>query len=182
MTISDYKSKLEKSLEFLKSELAQIRTGRASPALIESITVDAYGSKLALREVGSITVLDPQNLVVSPWDKGLIQAVAKAIRESELKVNAVDESDRVRVPFPPLTEERRKEFVKIVSTKVEEAKNTMRNIRQEGLKEVEKQFADKLIGEDEKFKLKEDYDKIIKDYSAKADEFGESKKTDLMTV
>jgi ribosome recycling factor len=101
-------------LIFLKSELAQIRTGRASPALIENVMVDAYGSKMAMKEVGSISVLDSQNLVVSPWDKSLIQAVAKALRESELKINAVDESDRVRVPFPALTEERRKEFVKIV--------------------------------------------------------------------
>jgi len=182
MTISDYKSKLEKSIEFLKSELAQIRTGRATPALIEGVMIEAYGSKMSLKEVGSITVLDPQNLVVSPWDRSLIQAVAKALRESELKLNAVDESDRIRVPFPALTEERRKEFVKIVSTKVEETKNAMRAIRQEGIKEVEKQFADKEIGEDEKYKLKEDYDKIIKDFSAKADEMGESKKSDLMTI
>jgi len=182
MTISDYKSKLEKSIEFLKSELAQIRTGRATPALIEGVMIEAYGSKMSLKEVGSITVLDPQNLIVSPWDRSLIQAVAKALRESELKLNAVDESDRIRVPFPALTEERRKEFVKIVSTKVEETKNAMRAIRQEGIKEVEKQFADKEIGEDEKYKLKEDYDKIIKDFSAKADEMGESKKSDLMTI
>lgn len=182
MTISDYKSKLDKSLDYLKSELAQIRTGRATPALIEGIMIDAYGSKMSLKEVGSITVMDPQNLVVSPWDRSLIPAVAKALRESELKLNAVDETDRVRVPFPALTEERRKEFVKIVSAKVEECKNAMRAIRQEGLKEVEKDFSDKLIGEDDKFKLKEDYDKIIKDYSSKADEFGESKKSDLMTI
>lgn len=182
MTISDYKSKLEKSVEFLKADMAQIRTGRATPALIEGVMIDAYGSKMALKEVGSISVLDSQNLVVTPWDKSLIPAVAKALREGELKLNAVDESDRVRVPFPSLTEERRKEFVKIVSNKVEECKNTMRNIRQDGLKEVEKQFADKEIGEDEKFKLKEDYDKLIKDFSAKADELGDSKKSDLMTV
>ena len=182
MTISDYKSKLEKSLEFLKSELAQIRTGRATPKLIEGVMVDAYGSKMALKEVGSISVLDPQNLAVSPWDKSLIQVVAKALRESDLKLNAVDESDRVRVPFPALTEERRKEFVKIVSTKVEECKNTMRGIRQEGLKDVEKQFAEKQIGEDEKFKLKDDFDRIIKDFSTKADEMGDSKKSDLMTI
>lgn len=182
MTISDYKSKLEKSVEFLKTEMAQIRTGRATPALIEGVMIDAYGSKMALKEVGSISVLDSQNLVVTPWDKSLIPAVAKALRESELKLNAVDESDRVRVPFPSLTEERRKEFVKIVSNKVEECKNTMRNVRQDGLKEVEKQFADKEIGEDEKFKLKEDYDKLIKDFSAKADELGDSKKSDLMTI
>lgn len=182
MTISEYKTKLEKSLDFLKSELSQIRTGRAAPALIENVMVDAYGSKMALKEVGSISVLDSQNLVVSPWDKSLIQSVAKSLRESDLKLNAVDESDRVRVPFPALTEERRKEFVKLVSTKVEDCKNSMRSIRQDGLKEVDRQFTDKEIGEDEKFKLRDDYDKLIKEYSAKADDIGEDKKTDLMTI
>lgn len=182
MTINEYKEKLEKTLEFLKGELSQIRTGRVSPSLIENISVDAYGSKMLLKELGSISTMDSQNLVVSPWDKGLIQPIAKAIRESELKLNPVDESDRIRVPVPSLTEERRKEFTKIVSTRVEECKNAMRNHRQEGIKDVEKQFSEKSIGEDEKFRLKEEYDKLIKDYSGKADEMGDSKKSDLMTV
>jgi ribosome recycling factor len=182
MTINDYKAKLDKTLEFLKSELSQIRTGRATPALIENIQVDAYGSKMTLKELGSITSLDSQNLVVAPWDKGLLHIISKAIRESEAKLNPVDESDRIRVPVPSLTEERRKEFTKIVSARVEECKNSMRNVRQEGIKEVEKLFTEKKIGEDEKFKLKEDFDKIIKDYSQKSDDLGESKKTELMTI
>lgn len=182
MTISEYKSKLEKAVDYLRSELSQIRTGRATPSLIENIQVDAYGAKMTLKEVGSITLLDAQNLVISPWDRSLIQAVANAVRESELKLNPVDESDRVRVPVPSLTEERRKEFSKIASSKVEDCKNTMRNIRQEGIKEVEKQFADKQIGEDEKFRLRDEYDKLIKEFSTLADELGEDKKSELMTV
>ncbi len=182
MTSSDLKTKLNKSLEFLKSELSQIRTGRASPSFVESLTVDAYGSRMTLKELGSITSLDSQTLVVSPWDKGLVREIAKAITESDLKINAVVDGNNVRVPFPSLTEERRKEFTKIASSKVEESKNSMRAIRQDAMKEIDKSFADKTIGEDEKFTQREEVDKIVKEYSEKADELGESKKSELMKL
>ncbi|OGC70422.1 ribosome recycling factor [candidate division WWE3 bacterium RIFOXYC1_FULL_39_7] len=182
MTIAEFKSRLNKSLDFLVSELSQIRTGRANPALIENVSVEAYGSKMSLKELGSISLLDTQNLVVIPWDKSLIHAIAKAIRESDLKLNAIDDPDKVRVPIPSLTEERRIEFTKIVSTKVEECKNAMRNVRQEAMKDIDKSFADKEIGEDEKFREKEEIEKIMKEYLADVDEHGESKKEDLLKI
>ena len=182
MTISDLKSKLEKSLEFFKSELSQIRTGRATPTLIENIEVDAYDSKMKLKELGSISMLDNQNLAVTAWDRGLHGAIANAIRESDLKLNPVTEPDRVRVPVPALTEERRKEFAKIVSIKTEETKNVMRNVRQEAMKDIDKEFSDKNMGEDEKFTQKEEVEKIVKEHVTKTDELAEAKKTDLMTV
>ena len=182
MTQSELKSKLEKSLDYFKTELTQIRTGRATPSLIENIEVDAYGTKMKLKELGNISLLDNQNLVVMAWDKGLMGSIASAIRESELKLNPVPEPDRVRVPVPALTEERRKEFAKIVSTKAEETKNSMRSIRQDAMREIDKDFTDKLIGEDDKFRLKEEVEKIIKDFVTKADELAESKKSDLMTI
>lgn len=182
MTQSELKTKLEKSLDYFKTELTQIRTGRATPSLIENIEVDAYGTKMKLKELGNISLLDNQNLVVMAWDKGLMGSIASAIRESELKLNPVPEPDRVRVPVPALTEERRKEFAKIVSTKAEETKNSMRSIRQDAMREIDKDFTDKLIGEDDKFRLKEEVEKIIKDFVTKADELAESKKSDLMTI
>jgi ribosome recycling factor len=178
----ELKSRLEKSLEFLHSELSQIRTGRATPSLLENIEVDAYGSKMKVKELGSITLLDNQNLAVVPWDKALGAAIAGAIRDSELKLNPVSEPGRVRVPVPALTEERRKEFAKIAAGKVEEAKGSMRNVRQDAMKEIDKKFADKLIGEDDKFTQKEEVEKIVKEYVTKADDLGEAKKTDLMTI
>jgi ribosome recycling factor len=182
MNITELKAKLQRSLDHLESELAQVRTGRATPALLENITVDAYGTKMTIKELGSISLLDPQNLLVQVWDRGLQPAVVSAIRESDLKVNPVIDGQNIRVPIPSLTEERRKEFVKVVSVKLEEAKNSMRNIRQEAMKVVDKDFSDKLIGEDEKFTRREEVEKAVKDFVSLADDIGEEKKSDLMKI
>jgi ribosome recycling factor len=133
MTNSELKAKLSKPTEFFKQELSQIRTGRASPALVEAASIEAYGSHMTLRELGSITVLDPQNLVVVPWDKSLKNSIIKGIRDSGLGLNPVEDGERLRVPIPALTEERRKEFTKMVAAKAEEAKNVVRNIRQDAM-------------------------------------------------
>lgn len=182
MTQSELKSKLEKSVEFLKGELSKLRTGRASPTMIESVMVNAYGTKMAVREVGSISVADPQNLVVSPWDKNLADEVAKAIRESDLNLNPSVDGAVVRVPVPALTEERRKEMAKQVSTKIEDVKNSIRNIRQEAMKDIDDEFDSKSIGEDEKFSKKEDVEELVKEYTDKAIEMGEDKKSDILSI
>lgn len=182
MNTPELKLKLSKSIEFLKSELSQIRTGRASPSLIESVFVEAYDSKMSVKELGTITVMDSQNLVVSPWDKSLLKPIAKAIRESGLGLNPIDEPDRVRIPVPALTEERRTELAKIVSVKVEECKNSLRNVRQDAMKYVEKEFADKNISEDEKFSQKEEVEKTLKTFIEQADELGEAKKKELLVI
>lgn len=182
MNISELKSKLSKCLDFLKSELAQVRTGRANPLILENISVEAYGSKMTLKELGSITVLDSRNLVVSPWDKSLIKDIGRAIAESELRLNPIIDENIVRVPIPTLTEERRKEFTKIVAVKVEECKNSMRNIRQDAMKMIDKLFSDKELGEDEKFSKKEEVEKLVKEYTSEADKLGDAKKVDLMLV
>jgi ribosome recycling factor len=178
----ELKLRLEKSLDFFKSELLQVRTGRANPGLVEDIVVEAYGSKMTVKEVGTITVLDSQNIIVSPWDKGLISSIAKSIRESDLKLNPVEESDRLRIPIPSLTEERRKEFSRVVSTKSEETKNSIRSIRQEAMKDIEKDFNDKKIGEDEKFRLKEEVEKTVKEFVEKVEEIAEHKRQEILRV
>jgi ribosome recycling factor len=182
MNTPELKLKLSKSIEFLKSELSQIRTGRASPSLIESVFVDAYDSKMSVKELGTITVMDSQNLVVSPWDKSLLKPVAKAIRESGLGLNPIDEPDRIRIPIPALTEDRRAELARIVSVKIEECKNSLRNVRQDAMKYIEKEFADKNISEDEKFSQKEEVEKTIKTFIEQADELGEAKKKELLVI
>ena len=182
MNTSELRSKLSKVHEFLCGELAQIRTGRASPALIENIQVDAYDTKMALIEVGSITVLDSQNLVVTPWDKSLIKPITKSIRESQSSLNPVEESDRIRIPVPSLTEERRKELAKMVGVKAEESKNSMRNIRQDVMKDIEKMFSDKSIGEDEKFRLKQETEKIVKEFTDSVEEISGTKRSEILTI
>ncbi len=176
------KPKLSKSIDYLNSELSKVRTGRASPALLESVKVNAYDSVMEVRELGTIAVADAQNLVISPWDKGLLKEIAKGISSSDLNLNPVVDGDVVRISIPDLTEERRKELTKLVTSKVEEVKTSVRNIRQEAMKEIDKDFADKKIGEDEKFKFKEDVEEIIKDSIQKVVNLGEDKKKDLLNI
>jgi ribosome recycling factor len=183
MNTSELKSRLEKSMDFLRSELNQIRTGRVSPALVSDVQVEAYpGSFMTVKELGSINVMDPHNLAVVPWDKGVLEPIVSAIKNSDLGVSAIQEADRVRVSVPSLTEERRVEFSKDVSEKVEDCKNAMRNIRQEVMKDIDKDFSDKVITEDEKFKQRETVEDIVKDFVEEADELGEEKKKEIMTV
>lgn len=182
MTNSELKFKLEKSVEYLQGELSKIRTGRASPALIESIKVNVYESMMEIREVGTITVLDPSNLVVSPWDKSVLKEIASAIRNSDLKLNPVVDGDVVRVPLPQLTEERRKEMTKLVTDKVEEVKGSIRNVRQEAMKDIEDKFKKKEIGEDEKFTEKDKVEETVKEYNDKVSKIGSDKEADILKV
>lgn len=182
MNKTELKSKLDLSIQFLESQLSKIRTGRANPSIIEGVEVNAYGQLLKIRELGSINVLDSQTLVITPWDKSLIKEIVKSIREASLGLNPVADSDVARVPVPALTEERRKEYAKLASTKVEESKNTIRSIRQDFIKSVEKSFAAKEISEDEKFTKIKEIEQIIKEYTTKADELGEIKKKELLSI
>lgn len=182
MNISELKSKLTHAVEHFKGDLATVRVGRANAALVEGIEVEAYDGKMKMVEVGSITVPDPQLIVISPWDKSLIKAVDQAVRNAGLGLNPVPDSTGVKVPVPPLTEERRKEFTKLATEKAEAAKNAVRNIRQDAMKEIDKKFSDKLLTEDEKFTQKEEVEKVAKDFTAKIEELSESKKKELMSV
>ena len=182
MNIVELKTKISKSTDFFKSELAQIRTGRATPSLVENIIVEAYEAKMTIKEVASVTSMDTQNLVITPWDKNLLKDISKALNQSDLKINPIIDGDRLRVPFPSLPEDRRKELVKIVSLKVEECKNAIRNLRQEAMKDIEADFNNKLFGEDEKFSKKDDVEKMVKEFTNQVDSTGEDKKTELMKV
>ena len=182
MTTSELRSKLNDSIEFLQEEMSKVRTGRASPSLLEQVKVNAYGSKMTLKELGSISVLDAQSLVVSPWDKSLLKEINKAISESDLGLNPMVDGEVVRVPIPDLTEERRKELTKSVTVKVEEVKNSIRNIRQEAMKDIDTAFEDKSISEDEKFSQKEEVEEIVKEFNEKASQAGENKKNDLLKI
>ncbi|MBD3366500.1 ribosome recycling factor [candidate division WWE3 bacterium] len=182
MNKNELKTQLQKAVDALKQELTQIRTGRANTSMLDPVRVNAYESQMSLQEVGSITMPDATTIVITPWDKSLIENIAKAIRESDVQVEPVVEGDRVRLSFPGLTEERRKEFAKIVSAKVEESRQQIRRIRQEAMKDIDKLFADKEIGEDEKFKLREDVEEVVKEYNDKLEDLGEKKTKEIMTV
>ena len=182
MNKSEIKRDLTDAVEFFKNELSKIRTGRASSSLIEDISIDVYGSKMRIKELGSITVPEPQLIVVSPWDRSQIPSISKAINTSELNLNSSFDNEKVRVPVPPLSQERRTELAKIVSTKLEACKTTIRNLRNDVMKSVDKSFADKAISEDEKFQQKEEADKLIKEFTEQADSIAEDKKKSLMEL
>ena len=182
MTTSELKNRITKSVEFLRTELSQIRTGRANPSLLEDVTVEAYESKMALKELGSITLSDSHTIMITLWDKSLLPIVTKEIREGELKLNPVEAGGNLKVPIPPLTEDRRKELARIVNQKVEECKQSVRNIRQDAMKDIDKQYDDKTISEDEKFTQKDEVEEIVKEFVEEAEEMGKTKSDDLMTV
>lgn len=182
MTKSELKSKLEDSLEFFKNDITQIRTGRVTPQLLDSVKLEAYGSTMTIREVGNIQVLDPQTLAVTPWDKALLENIAGAIKNSDLSLNPAVRNDAVIIPVPPLTEERRLEFSKIISSKMEDSRQSMRNIRQDAMKAIETKFTNKEFGEDEKFTLKGEVEDIVKEYVGKVEEIGEAKKQDILKL
>jgi ribosome recycling factor len=178
----ELKRELSDVVEFFKSELSKLRTGRASGSLIEDITVEVYGSQMRIKELGSITTPEPQTIIITPWDKSQIPAISKAINTSELNLNSSFDSDKVRLPIPPLSEERRAEIAKLITSKLENAKTSLRNIRNDVNKNIDKDFTDKKIGEDEKFTLKDEADKIVKEFNQELEDLASEKKKSIMEL
>jgi ribosome recycling factor len=154
-TIEKLKNELKKVEEFLKNELAGLRVGRATPALVENILVDYYNNKIPIKQLASISAPEPRLLIIEPWDKSALGSIEKALLSSSLGLNPVVDKNLIRINIPQLTEERRNDLIKIVSAKLEEAKIKCRNSRDDMMKEISDLFNAKKITEDEKFKLKE---------------------------
>lgn len=180
--IVNSKEHFEKAIEHLKSEISSLRTGRATPALVEDIVVDAYGTKQVLKAVASISVADAKTINVDPWDKGLIQAVEIAIRNSNVGINPVNDGKLLRLPLPELTAERRQELVKVLHQKLEQARIAIRKIREDVRSEIDKQEKDKQISEDEKYHLQDELEKVVKEYNEKVKMIGEEKEKEVTTV
>ncbi len=178
----ELKKELSDVVDFFTSELSKLRTGRASGSLIEDVTVEVYGSKMRIKELGSITTPEPQTIIITPWDRSQIPSISKAINTSELNLNSSFDNEKIRLPIPPLSEERRTELTKLVTSKLEAAKSTTRNIRNDINKNIDKDFTEKKIGEDEKFTLKDEADKIIKEYTEKLEELASEKKKSIMEI
>ena len=172
----------EKALEYFKEELNQLRTGRASAALVENLNVDYYGAKSPLKQVASISIPEPRTIVISPWDKGSLVNIEAAIRESQLNLNPMNDGQVVRINIPALNEERRKELVKVLNQKNEEAKITVRRIREEIWNEIQQLEKDGKIGEDEKFIGKDKLQEVIDEYNVKTEEIRKKKEGEIMTV
>lgn len=175
-------SRMEKSLEALKTDFSGLRAGRAHASLLDGIMVEAYGNMTPISQVGTVGVPDARTLSVSVWDKGLAKSVEKALRESDLGLNPMSDGQLIRIPIPPLSEERRKELVKISGKYAEQCKVAVRNIRRDAMDEVKKLKKDSLISEDEEKKYNSDIQKWTDDTIRKVDEQTALKEKDIMQV
>lgn len=171
--------KIESLLHYLKEELSKIRTGRANSSIVEDIQVECYGSRQPIKALGTIRSLDPQTLVIEPWDKNSIEAIASAITKAQNGLSAVPEGERVRIPFPPLSEERRKEFIRLSSARAEDTKIALRKLRDETMKELERAEKAKEISEDEQFRQKERCELKFKDANATIENLKDQKEKEL---
>jgi len=176
----DCKDRMEKALKHLQEDFKGIRSGRANPALLENLKVEAYGQKMPLNQVASIAVPEPRTLVIDVWDQSIVDLVEKAIQKSELSLNPNRDGKFIRIHLPPLTEERRKEFVKIVKNKTEDAKVAIRNVRRDANEEIKALEKKKEISEDESKKAVNDIQKLTDKYIEDATKMSELKEKEIM--
>lgn len=177
-----YKEDFDKVIDHLKNDITSLRTGRATPALVEDITVEAYGSRQALKTLATINVQDAKTLAIDPWDKSLVQAIDTAIRNSQLGINPVNDGRLIRLPLPDLTKERRQELIKVLHQKLETARISIRKVREEIRDNIDKKEKNKEMSEDEKYKLQDELEKWVKDYNEKIKSVGEEKEKEINTI
>ncbi len=185
-TIADIKktteSKMDQSIAAFTNTLTKIRTGRANPALLDTVQVDYYGSMMPISQVANVSLIDARTIGVQPWEKKMLQAIEKAIRESDLGLNPATVGDLIRVPTPALTEERRKDMVKLVKNEGENAKIAVRNIRRDANEGLKKLLKDKTISEDDERRAQEDVQKLTDKFVAEIDKQTAEKEKEIMTV
>ena len=186
MTIADVKKNAQermiKSIETLRGDLAKVRTGRAHTGILDHITVDYYGAPTALTQIANVTLIDARTIGVQPWEKKMLGAVEKAIRDSDLGLNPSSQGDMIRVPTPALTEERRKEMVKLVKSEAEDAKIAIRNIRRDANESLKKLTKDKACSEDDERRASEEIQKLTDKFVIDVDKMVAEKEKEVLTV
>jgi ribosome recycling factor len=180
--MDDAETRMGKAIDALQRDLGSIRTGRASPSLVERLPVEYYGSSTPLNQLAGISVPEPRLLVIQPWDRGAMAAIEKAIMKSELGLNPSNDGQVIRIAIPALTEERRKQMVKLVHGHVEEGKVALRNIRRDAMAHVKELMNEKEIGEDDERRAEQQVDDLTRRYVGRADEVGKSKEQEVMEV
>ena len=180
--LSSYAQRMDKAVQALKDEFASLRTGRASANLLDQVSVDAYGSQMPLNQVGSISVPEPRSISVSVWDKGLVVSVEKAIRNAGLGLNPVVEGQNLRIPIPPLTEERRRELAKVAGKYAEQQKIAIRNVRRDAMDDLKKAEKDNVITQDEHRRMDVEVQKLTDEAVKRVDEALKTKEQEIMQV
>jgi ribosome recycling factor len=180
--LSKYKDRMEKAVSALKEEFASLRTGRASASLLDQIHVEAYGSQVPINQVGAVSVPEPRMITVSVWDRGLVVSVEKAIRASDLGLNPVVDGTTLRIPIPPLTEERRKDLAKLAGKYAEQQRVAVRNVRRDANEDCRRAKKDGVIGEDEEKRMEGEVQKITDEAIKRVDEALKTKEQEIMHV
>jgi ribosome recycling factor len=182
MTENEFHNKAEKTLQILQEGLAGIRTSRANPSLVENIMIDYYGAKTPLVQAATITSPEPRLLVVQPWDKSVMKTVEAAIASSDLGVSPVNDGEVLRIPIPPLTEERRKEFVKVAGKRLEEAKIALRGLREEYMKDLRGRKDAGALSEDEAHREEKALQERVNDYQERFTKIAEEKEKEILII
>jgi len=177
-----YRDRMDKAVSVLKEEFATLRTGRAASNLLDQVQVEAYGSRMPINQVGAVSVPEPRAIMISVWDKALVVSVEKAIRNSGLGLNPVVEGQNLRIPIPPLTEDRRRDLVKLAGKYAEQQRVAVRNVRREAIVDLKAAEKNAVISEDELRRLEADAQKLTDDAVRKVDEALKTKEQEIMQV
>ena len=181
-SITEAKSQMEKAVDAMRREFSAVRTGKATPALLDVVRVDAYGSKMPIQQVASVSAPEARLLIVQPWDKSLLKAIEKAIQEAELGLNPSNDGNVIRVPIPALTEQRRKDMVKMLHKLAEEGRVAVRHARQEANKELKRKQQAHEISEDDAHRQMEEVQKLTDNFIARVEELLKAKEQEVMEV
>jgi len=174
------KPELDKVVGFFDKELAKIRTSRATPSLVEDVVVDCFGQKFPLKQLAAISVPEPRQILIQPWDRSYIEGIVQALSKTGVGASPIVDKEVVRINLPALNEEYRKDLIKIISEKQEESRKTVRRWREEAWEEIQEKTKTGEIREDDKFRAKDDLQKLIDDYNQKIEEGGEKKKKEVL--
>jgi ribosome recycling factor len=180
--LDELRQRMSKSVEALQDDLLSIRTGRASPALVERLLVEYYGSMTPLNQMASIAVPEPRLLVIRPWDPSALSDIERAILKSDLGLTPMNDGKLIRLSIPRLTEERRRELVRLVSRRVEEARIAVRNLRRDALQDLKEFEKEKMISEDDFFRGKDEVQELTDEFIEKVDEIGKLKEAEVMEI
>ncbi|MEK7073024.1 MAG: ribosome recycling factor [Patescibacteria group bacterium] len=182
MNLSDHKPRFEKVVDHLKKELSSLRTGRANPVVLDTVKVETYGSMMDIKSLASVSVPDAATLIIEPWDASAIKDIEKGIIAANIGLNPIVDGKRIRISMPKMTEENRKDLVKIVGRKTEEAKVSLRGLREELRTEIIEAERDGKMSEDGRFRAQDDLEKLVKGYTEQLDKIEKEKEKDIMTI
>jgi len=179
--VNKIKPELDKVIQFLDRELQKIRTGRATPSLVEDVVVDCFGQKFPLKQLAAISIPESKQILIQPWDKSYVEGIVKALSETGTGANPIVDRDIIRINLPPLSEEYRKNLIHLISEKQEQARQTIRYWRDDAWDKIQEKFKERKIREDDKFRAKDELQELIDEYNKKIETMGDKKKKEIQS-